>query len=78
MENKSDREKEQEEKERQIQEMLTPSFTIQELASAIFLILAMLWTGAWVWESFFAPSEAEIQRKELMEKIDRLDKEWNP
>lgn len=33
----------EEEKEKQIQEMLTPSFTIQELTSAIALILMLAW-----------------------------------
>lgn len=40
-------------KEKQIQEMLTPSFTIQELTSAVALILMLAWAGMWAWEAFF-------------------------
>lgn len=63
----------EEEKEKQIQEMLTPSFTIQELTSAIALILMLAWAGMWVWEAFFAPTQEEIERQEL---IDRIQKQY--
>lgn len=68
-EKKSDREKELADKEKQIQEMLTPSFTIQELTSAVALILMLAWAGMWVWEAFFAPTQEEIERQELIDRI---------